>query len=172
MEELPSNENSSGSATDVRTEDPNPNIREGFNYDVVLAPGTRAPHNTPASSPVLSTAKPQESAMERAAKRLDGAKRREGPSDPNTSRNKRQHRDSDPDSGPDGSGSSGGITHFSNNGVNSNSMVNWEDLYLLDNMSSSGIKCFFMFILYSRIIWKDKHFLILSIKYNYKRITD
>ena len=168
---LPSNENANGSATDTTTQDPNPNILEGFNYDVVLAPGTRAPHNSPASSPVLSTAKPRESAAERAAQRLDGAKRREGPSDPYSARNKRQHRDHDPDSGPDGSGSSGGITHFSNHGVNSNSMVNWEDLFLLENISSSGIKCLVMFIIYSRIIWKQKDYIIYSIKYDYNRIT-
>jgi NADH-ubiquinone oxidoreductase chain 4 len=165
------NENSNGNATDIRTEDSNPNLQEHFNYDTVLAPGTRAPHNTPTSSPVLSTAKPRESAAERAAQRLDGAKRREGPSDPYSSRNKRPHRDNDPDSGPDGSGSSGGITHFSNNGVNSNFKGNWEDIYLLENISFNGIKYFFMFIMCSRIVWKEKHFIIYSIKYNYKQIT-
>jgi hypothetical protein len=139
---------------------------------VVLAPGTRAPHNTPASSPVLSTAKPRVSGAERAAHRLDGAKRREGPSDTDNSSNKRQHRDTDPDSGPDGSGSSGGITNFSNQGVNSNSMVNWEDILLLESIPFSGIKYLVMFIIYSRFIWKDREFIKFYIKHSYIRISD
>lgn len=173
MDEVSSNENSNSSPTETRIEDPNPNIQEGFNYDVVLAPGTRAPHNTPASSPVLSTAKPRESGAERAAHRLDGAKRREGPSDTDNLSNKRQHRDTDPDAGPDGSGSgsSGGITHFCNQGVNSNSMVNWEDLFLLENIPFSGIKSLVMFIIYSRFIWKEREYIKFSLIHSYIRIT-
>ena len=171
IEDESSNGNSNSSATETRVEDPNPNIHEGFNYNVVLAPGTRAPHNTPASSPVLSTAKPRESGAERAAHRLDGAKRREGPSDTDNSSNKRQHRDTDPDSGPDGSGSSGGITHFCNEGVNSNSKVNWEDILLLENIPFSGIKYLVMFIIYSRFIWKDREYIKFYIKHSYIRIT-